>query len=247
MAGSFSAYSTTSFAASSNTTKQYSTAKGTLVVTRSIRAGEELFVDKTRQPGGGLIHYHAAYVQELPLAQDYEVVDAMVQAIAQEGYYDTLTPAQFHDLLHRLAVEIIPAGNGGGSGGDSRRHPTTTSTILQQLFPRSQREFQRCLKEGSAKYRLLTRNLNELEQEGMWRWRTRSFYTYFPLTQVAYCMDRSLYGYHYSPAEYDTWCGARGLFHSFFTTRLYCFSSSFGHHYQWPHGHACPLYRGDGT
>ena len=149
MAGSFSAYS--------------STTTGTLVVTRHIRAGDELFFDRTVQAQT----VPPAYVQELPLEHEYQKVDEMVQAIAREGYAETLTMSQFHELLHRLSTEIIPAGFGGHSQRDGRQQPPIRAAIVQQLFPRSLREFKQCLEQGSARYRLLPRGLQELEQHGM--------------------------------------------------------------------------------
>jgi len=159
MAGSFSAYSSTTTTNSSSS----STRTGTLVVTRHIRAGDELFFDRTVLAQT----VPPAYVQELPLEHEYQKVDEMVQAIAREGFAETLTMSQFHDLLHRLSTEIIPAGFGQDGERDGRQQPPIRAAIVQQLFPRSLREFKRCLEQGSARYRLLSRGLQELEQHGM--------------------------------------------------------------------------------
>ena len=135
---------------------------GTLIATRPIRAGDELLFDRTFQARFA----PPAYVQELPMLHEYQKVDDMVQAIAQEGYAETLTTAQFHDLLHRLSKEIIPAGYGQGERHGTQLQPPLRAAILQQLFPRSLREFERCVEQGSARYRLHTRGVEELEQHG---------------------------------------------------------------------------------
>jgi hypothetical protein len=124
-----------------------------LIAKRDIQKGDELFVDRTRNARLA----HPLYSTQLPLAEDYELVDDMVRAIADGGgLVKSLTEAQFQDMLHRLANEVLVQG-----------HPLRGSIIVQQsLFPRTKREFEHCLQVGAAKFRLVERSLEWIETNG---------------------------------------------------------------------------------
>lgn len=126
-----------------------------LVAKRDIRMGEELFVDRTRNSQ----LEHPLYTTLLPSVKDYELVDGMVQAIAQQGLSSSLTPAQFQDMLYRLGAEILESG-----------HPNRKDA-LRKLLPRTLDEFERCLEKGAARYRLIERS-----HDWIWKNGTSTFY-----------------------------------------------------------------------
>lgn len=120
-----------------------------LIAKRDIVAGEELWVDRTRNTK---LAHPAYHWNHLPTIPDYELVDTMVQGIAQQGLSTTLSPAQFQDMLYRLGHEVIESG-----------YPSHRAQVLQKLLPRTLEEFERCRKLGSARYRLLRRPARNVE------------------------------------------------------------------------------------
>lgn len=121
-----------------------------LIAKRDINAGEELFIDRS----GNSRFAHPSYRTKLPVVQDYNVVDEMVQGIANEGLLTMLTEAQFNDLLYRLKEEVIETGYKG------------RAKVLQDIFPKSKLQFERCLELGIARCGLMERNLGWLETNG---------------------------------------------------------------------------------
>lgn len=150
MAGSFTAYHTTNPTANS---------AASLIAIQPIAKGEELFMDRTSSSSSSFVP--SAYYEGLPSINDYAMVDELVQSLEEEQQQEQLTEAQFQDLLHRVATELIPAAG----------YDTVKTAILQALVPRSVREFQACRQQGSAKYRFLPpKTISQLEQEGTsWR------------------------------------------------------------------------------
>jgi hypothetical protein len=120
-----------------------------LIAKREIVAGEELWVDRTRNTK---LAHPAYHWNHLPTIPDYELVDTMVQGIAQQGLSTTLSPAQFQDMLYRLGHEVVESG-----------YPSHRAQVLQKLLPRTLEEFERCRKLGSARYRLLRRRSRNVE------------------------------------------------------------------------------------
>lgn len=121
-----------------------------LIAKRDIEAGEELFVDRTRNAR----FMHEAYLDQLPSAQDYERVDEMVQAIGDQGFYDQLTEAQFQDMLYRLAHEVTTVGN------------PSRARAVQALLPRNKEQFARCYEVGAARFRFVERSRDWIRSNG---------------------------------------------------------------------------------
>lgn len=115
MAGSFSAYHAF-----------------TLVAKRDIVAGEELFVDKTRNS----LVPHPLF-QTMPTADHYEKADGIVHELASSGM--DLTQAQWTDVLYRIKEEIMSSI----SVPDDKQ--------VASVLPNSYSELQRAWKVGTAR------------------------------------------------------------------------------------------------
>jgi hypothetical protein len=115
MAGSFSAYHAF-----------------TLIAKRDIVAGEELFVDKTRDS----LVPHPLF-QVMPTAEHYEKADEIVHELASSGM--DLTQAQWTDVLYRIKEEIMSSIS------------VPNDKQVASLLPNSYLELQRAWEVGTAR------------------------------------------------------------------------------------------------
>jgi hypothetical protein len=128
MAGSFSAYH-----------------GFTLIANRDIKAGEELFVDKST----GNLAQGQYFLSKHPSSDNYEEADEIMYAFQNENF-DDLTDAQWVDVLHRLKTEIMPASN----------------EKVAKALPSSLDEMRRAWEVGTARLPLRERTIDWIKTNG---------------------------------------------------------------------------------
>ncbi len=121
-----------------------------LIAKWDIKAGEELFMDRTENARFA----HPLYYSRIPSVEDYGIVDEMIKGIAKDGFDSSLTEAQFNDLLYRLGKEVLETGY------------ASRAQVLRDIFPRSKQQFERCLLLGTARCGLIKRHLEWIKRKG---------------------------------------------------------------------------------
>lgn len=122
-----------------------------LIAKRDITAGEELFVDRTRN--AQFISYLYKKSDSLgrlppPSEEDYDRADEIVGGIGEAQL--ELSESQWTDVLYRIRTEILPVGQSTTS--------SEQQSILAQLLPKTKRQLDKALTMGTARMHLIDRD-----------------------------------------------------------------------------------------